>query len=158
MMCAKSGNSCNSCWTVTVLMWRFISGGRLQWFSASLSPSVLPKSTWNYQPYNNRLVLFHHVWQHKIKCCCDSTLPYLVSQSEANRTIAIAMASSPPPFWPCCWQAGDSPAWAPVQAIRGTSGYQRHFFSHNCKELVRSSPPSPLSVGHAWELHRWWQT
>lgn len=87
----------------------------------SPSPSVLLKFTWNHQQYNNGSCLLHHVWQHKIKYCYDSTLPHQMSQPDANRTTAIAMASPSPPFWPCCWQNRDSPVWAPLQGIRGTS-------------------------------------
>lgn len=114
----------------------------------SPSPSVLLKSTWNYQQCNNGSGLFHHVWQNNIKCSCDSTLPYWVSKTEANRTIAIAMASSSPPFWPCCWQTGHSPAWAPLQGIRGTS------FPTRVKNLFILAPhrPSVLAMSGSTQL------
>lgn len=106
----------------------------------SPSPSVLLKFTWNHRQSNNGSGLLHHVWQHEIIHCYDSTLPHQMSQPDANRTTAIAMASSSPPFWPCCWQNGDSPLWAPLQGIRGTS------FHTEVENLLILAPHC-----HTWE-------
>lgn len=114
---AKSGNNCSSCWTVTLLIWSFFSGWRLQWFSASVSH--LLRFYWNLPGVTNSITtdwacfvtcgnkrLNAAVIQH-CRIGCPSLKP--------TEPIAIAVASSSPPFWPCCWQTGDSPVWALLQ-------------------------------------------
>lgn len=150
MMDAKSGNRCNNYWTVTVLFWSFILGWKPQWFSVSISISLSSPEIYLELPTIWQWVdLPHHLWQHKIKCCCDSTLSYWVSQPEANGTIALAIASSSPPFWPCCCQIGDSPVRAPLQGIRGSS------FPTGVENLLILAPHHPSVLAMPESTHLW---
>lgn len=104
----------------------------------SPTPSILYKSTWNYQQYNNGSGLFHNIWQHEILWGCFSTLPYIgcpnlkwTEPLQQQWLLSVFISS-------VCQPCVSTFIW-----------HQRHFLSHQGRELARPDPHHPS--GHAWE-------